>query len=167
MTPMPGDFAVVSMGGQGGALISAMEGIAYDHSTHWDHAFVYVGGDMIVQAEPAGAQKVPLGAYRYTIWSSGILFPSAAQRTAIVAAAEKFAADKIPYSYLDYAALAAHRFHFPFPGLKDYIADTGHEICSQAVDQIWLAGGYHLFTDDRWPGYVTPYDLGTLLEHHA
>ncbi len=165
--PLPGDFAVVSMGGQGGALISAMETIAYDHSTHWDHAFIYVGDEMIVQAEPSGAQKVPLGAYQYSIWSSGILFPSAAQRTAIVAAAEKCAAGKIPYSYLDYGAIAAHRFHLPVPGLKDYIADTGHEICSQLVDQCWLDGGYHLFTDWRWPGFVSPYDLGTMLSKHA
>ncbi len=167
MTPLPGDFAVVSMGGQGGVLISAMEEIAYDHSTHWDHAFVYVGNGMIVQAEPSGACKVPLGAYQYTIWSSGILFPTAAQRTAIVTAAERYAAQKTGYSYLDYAAIAGHRFRLPVPGLKDYIADTGHEICSQLVDQCWLDGGYHLFDDKRWPGYVSPYDLGTLLEKHA
>ncbi len=165
MTPQPGDFAVVSMGGQGGMLISAMEEIAYDHSTHWDHAFIYVGDGMIVQAEPSGAQEVPLGTYQYMIWSSGILFPSMTQRIAIVAAAEKCAADKIPYSYLDYAAIAAHRFHLPVPGLKDYIASTGHEICSQLVDQCWLDGTYHLFTDGRWPGFVSPYDLGQRLLH--
>ena len=168
MSPLPGDFAVVSMGGQGGALISAMEEIAYDHSTHWDHAFIYVGGGMIVQAEPAGAQKVPLGAYQYTIWSSGILFPTGPERAAIVASAEKSAAQKTGYSYLDYAAIAAHRFHLPVPGLKDYIGATGHEICSQLVDQCWLDGGYHLFTDGRWPGFVSPYDLGMMLQaRHA
>ena len=161
--PLPGDFAVVSIGGQSGALISAMEEIAYDHATHWDHAFVYTGGGMIVQAEPGGARKVALGSYEYAIWSTGILSPSGTQRNAIVAAAEKYADARVGYSWADYAAIAAHRFHVPAPGLRAYIASTGHEICSQLVDQCWLDGGYHLFSDGRWPGFVAPFDLGTLL----
>lgn len=162
--PLPGDFAVVSMGGQGGALISAMEQIAYDHATHWDHAFVYTGGGKIVQAEPSGAQVRPLGTYEYAIWSTGILFPTAVQRGAIIAAAERYAAEKVGYSWLDYAAIAAHRFHVPAPGLKSFIASTRRMICSQLVDQCWLDGGYHLFSDGRWPGFVAPIDLGLLLQ---
>jgi hypothetical protein len=162
--PLPGDFAVVSIGGQSGVLISAMEEIAWDHSTHFDHAFVYVGDGQIVQAEPGGAVKVPLGTYEYSIWSTGILFPTQAQRNAIVTAAEKYAAEKVGYSWLDYAAIAAHRFHVPAPGLRAYIASTKHQICSQLTDQCWLDGGYHLFSDGRWPGFVAPIDLGLLLQ---
>jgi hypothetical protein len=162
--PQPGDFAVVSMGGQGGALISAMETIAYDHSTHWDHAFVYVGGGMIVQAEPGGAQVAGLGTYDYAIWSTGILGPTDAQRTKICASACWYALRRTGYSYLDYGAIAAHRFHVPAPGLKSFIASTHRMICSQLTDQCWKEAGYQLFDDGRWPGYVSPYSLGTLLQ---
>jgi hypothetical protein len=166
--PQPGDFAVVSMGGQGGALISAMEQIAYDHSTHWDHSFIYVGTvdgkpDQIVQAEPGGAQIADLGTYQYAIWSTGILFPTATQRAAIVLAAEGYAAAKTGYSWADYAAIALHRFRIPAPGLKAFIADTHRMICSQLTDQCYADAGVHLFQDGRWPGFVAPFDLGQLL----
>jgi hypothetical protein len=167
LQPEPGDFAVVSVSGQGGALISAMERIAYDHSTHWDHAFIYIGQGCIVQAMTGGAETAPLGSYAYAIWSTGILFPTAPQRRAIVAAANADAARKVPYSYLDYAAIAAHRFHIPAPGLREYIASTSHLICSQLVDQCWADAGYHLFDDGRWPGYVSPFDLGQMLTEKA
>ena len=165
--PRPGDFAVVSSGGRAGMLVSAMEEIAYDHSTHWDHAFIYAGDGRIVQAMPSGAENAPLGTYGYSIWSTGILSPSAAQRTAIVAAADRYAAAHTGYSFLDYAAIAAHRFGVPAPGLRAYIAGTGHQICSQLVDQCWHDAGYQLFSDGRWEGFVSPYDLGTLLQQAA
>lgn len=167
LQPAPGDFAVVSIGGQSGLLISAMEEIAYDHATHFDHAFIYTGGGMIVQAEPGGARKVPLGTYEYAIWSTGILFPTGVQRNAIVAAAEKYAAERVGYSWLDYAAIAAHRFHVPAPGLKSFIASTHRMICSQLTDQCWKEAGYQLFDDGRWPGFVAPIDLGLLLQRRT
>jgi hypothetical protein len=69
-----------------------------------------------------------------------------------------------PYSIADYAALISHRWHIPSPGLKDFIGDTGHMICSQLVDQACYDALWFLFDDDRWPGYVKPSDLGHLLD---
>jgi hypothetical protein len=37
-------------------------------------------------------------------------------------------------------------------------------MCSQLADQCRADGGSHLFDDGRWPGYVTPLDIGLLLE---
>lgn len=155
------------MRGRGGALISVLEEIAYQHATWWDHAFIYLGNGMIAQAEPGGARIAHLGTYDHEIWSTGILFPTAAQRQGICDAARGYAAAHVGYSYLDYAAIAAHRFHIPIPGLRDYIASTRHQICSQLVDQCWQDAGFQLFDDERWPGYVTPYDLGTFLQQTA
>jgi len=46
------------------------------------------------------------------------------------------------------------------PGwLLDYVAGTGHIICSQLVDQCYLDAGVHLFDDGRFVGDVTPGDL--------
>jgi hypothetical protein len=72
----------------------------------------------------------------------------------------------VPYSFLDYAALAAHRWHIPTPGLKRFVGDTGHMICSQLVDQAAADGGWRLFDDQRWPGFVTPGALWQLCFNH-
>lgn len=161
--PQPGDFAVVSASGPGGLLISAMETIAYSHETSFDHAFIYLGGGMIAQAETSGAQITHLGTYDHILWSAGLLDPTPAQRDAICAAARGYVTARTGYSFLDYAAIAAHRFHIPVPGLRRYIASTHRMICSQLVDQCWQDAGYRLFSDGRWPGYVSPFDLGQLL----
>ena len=65
------------------------------------------------------------------------------------------------YSFLDYDALAMHRLGIYVPGLRGYIADSRHMICSQLCDRAYDLGGVHLF-DNRWEGYVTPGDLYVL-----
>jgi hypothetical protein len=156
----PGDFACVSMSGAGGALIGFGERLCGDAFSQYQHAFVYVGlkpGRDIVQAEPGGATLAPLGGYDRIIWSSGRIALSAAQRERIVDAALGYAGT--PYSWLDYAAIGLRRLRVPAPGLRGYLASTGHMICSQLVDQCYADAGVHLFADGRWPGYVTPADL--------
>jgi hypothetical protein len=64
---------------------------------------------------------------------------------------------------LDYLALVAHRLHIPAPGLRQFIADTGHMICSQLVDEVYRRAGLIMFGDGRWPGYVTPGGLISVL----
>ncbi len=76
-----------------------------------------------------------------------------------MAAARGYAAAEADYSFLDYLALAAHRYRLPVPGLRTYIKSTGHLICSQLVDACYQAAGVQLFDDHRWNGYVTPSDL--------
>lgn len=158
---LPGDFCVVSIGGFGGRAISIGEWAAGDGFTPWDHAFVYLGGGKVLQAEPGGSVIADLGAYEHLVWSTGLIPLTDKQRAAVPALAKLMVG--IPYSWLDYFALAAHHLHIPVPGLKKYIATTKHEICSQLVDTFMLRMGVHLFTDGRWPGYVMPSDLGNLL----
>ena len=64
---------------------------------------------------------------------------------------------------MDYFALALHRLGIPAPELKRYIGSSKHLICSQLVDLVYAEAGIHLFTDNRWPGYVTPADLANLI----
>lgn len=157
--PLPGDFAVCSIAGQAGALISAMERLGYGHATRWDHAFIYMGSGQIVQAEPGGAVLAALGTPACLLWSTGIIPLTGPQRSAICEAAAGYAERHTGYSWLDYGAIAAHRFHLPAPGLKGFIASTGHMICSQLVDECYQDAGVHLFQDGRWPGFVAPFDL--------
>jgi hypothetical protein len=131
---------------------------------------------MIVQAEPGGAQEVP---WPYEdelhLWSTGILPPcpgaaSAALRYAGFdpgagcAGSWSKTRDGVGYSFLDYAAIGMHANHIPAPGLLHYIETTRHMMCSQLADQCRADGGSHLFDDGRPPGYVTPLDIGLLLE---
>jgi uncharacterized protein YycO len=165
MTPQPGDFAVVSVGGAAGFLIRAGEWLNGRGFAQYEHAFVYVGGWLVVQAEPDGAAERPMSAHRLILWSSGLVDLDGEQRARVVAAATGYVGT--PYSFLDYLALLAHRLHVPFPGLRAYIASTGSMICSQLVDQCYRDAGVELFAGGRWPGYVTPADLAGVLTAEA
>jgi hypothetical protein len=176
MTPQPGDFACLPMGGTSGKLITLGEWLNGDGFSVYDHAEVYVGMPdenakygYTMGAYPEGAHLVPLpekfSSTDGYLWSTGKLDISDAQRGLIVATA--MACKGIPYSWLDYFALAAHRLHVPFPRAKEIITSSESMICSQLVDYCYMQAGVHLFRDGRLPGDVTPADLANLLERNA
>ncbi|MEV4614980.1 hypothetical protein AB0K43_20635 [Kitasatospora sp. NPDC049258] len=152
------------MDGGVGRLIRIGQWLNGDGFADFEHAFVLVDDDHLVEAQPGGAELLPLSAYRDhpQLWSTGIIPLTGEQRGAIVAAARGYLG--VPYSFADYAALAAHRFHLPVgPLIKGYVASTRHMICSQLVDQCYQDAGVRLFADGRWSGYVTPADLANRL----
>jgi hypothetical protein len=170
--PLPGDYACLPIGGPAGKLISLGEWLDGDGFGDYDHAEIYVGmqdaaspSGYTMGAYPGGARLVPFTpGGKGWLWSHFDLTQE--QRDKIVAAA--LSCKGIPYSAADYFALAAHRLHVPVPGLKDYIADSGHMICSQLVDWCYQQAPLQLFSDGRWPGYVTPMDLANAArEGHA
>lgn len=163
VSPLPGDFGLTSIPGPVGWLIRLGQMLAGAGAVDIEHAFLYVGDGRIIEAAPGGAVETDLAEYadRPVRWSTGRIELTDAQRTAIVAAAR--ASIGTPYSFVDYLAIAAHRFHLPLPGLRAYVASSGHRICSQAVDAEYLAAGVHLFRDNRWEGYVMPASLDQLL----
>lgn len=126
----------------------------------WEHAFTLLPGNLILEAEPGGAVIRPLHyAHSDVYWCWGIwkLLPPRTTPTEISHVAESLKGVK--YSFLDYGALAAHRMRVPAPGLRDYIKDTGHMICSQMCDEFYLRLGAHVFVNNRWAGDVTPASL--------
>jgi hypothetical protein len=158
--PQPGDIGCTQITGDVGLLIRIGQYLNGDGFANYEHAFVYVGDDRIVEAEPGGARSGSLDEYdsRMIVW---LRCPDE-HRTAVATAAISLIGT--PYSALDYAALAAHRFHIPVPGLRRYVQASGHLICSQLADRAAELGGWTLFNDGRWPGYVTPADLANLAE---
>jgi cell wall-associated NlpC family hydrolase len=146
-------IGLVPMGGAGGTLIRLGQWLNNDGFEDFEHAFVMLPGNMIIEAEPGGARIVPLR-YAGVYWCEGIhgLLDAAAADVAMTAQELK----GTPYSWLDYGALFTHRLHVPVPGLRKFIADSGHLICSQLADLLYQRLGAQIFADNRWNGYVTP-----------
>lgn len=170
--PQAGDYVCVPISGDAGKAISIGEWLNGDGFNVYDHVEIYVDGHdehapygYTLGAYPGGARLVPVPCPPWKIpqglWSSGHFDLTTDQRNDIVKQA--LACKGIPYSALDYFALAAHRLRIPAPELKTYIQSTKHLICSQLVDLCYGNAGVHLFSDNRWPGYVTPADLANLI----
>ena len=167
VSPEPGDIGLTTVRGTVGMDIGAGQ-MLFDRlmktrvpdSLAWQyrHAFGLVDDGMIVEAEPGGARHVPLH-YDNVLWLH-LSTLTDLERQLICAAALKYVG--VPYSFLDYAALAAHGLHIPSPGLRPFIASTGHMICSQLVDRAYMDAGIQLFADHRWPGDVIPAELAYL-----
>jgi hypothetical protein len=182
----PGDFAVVSAGGDVGRAIRALQWANGDGYEDYEHALIYIGGPehLILEAAPGGSRIRPMSPRAHAMWSTGVVDIPDASRARVPFIAPQF--EHIPYSALDYGALTAHRLHVPdlpiWPPhgkgvlpvtLRTYIEDGGHLICSQLVDRFELALDVHLFGPgtgpgphwgpERWAGFVTPGTLTHLL----
>jgi hypothetical protein len=162
----------------------------HPEDARWAHAFLYVGlisyseashagltahgwsgpGVYCAEAMPHGARLRRLGAAPeqamaacgdQALWSTGILeLDEQQRRDARLVALAKLGT---PYSVLDYFSLIAHHLHIPAPGLRHFIEDSGHMICSQYVDWVWTQVKQRIFPDGRWDGDVMPADLAARL----
>jgi hypothetical protein len=156
--PRLADVGLVRVNGPVGRLIRIGQWLLGDGFSTWEHAFLVLPGGMLIEAQPGGAVICPLSEYadRHVEYMSPAGMTDG-QRLAVSAAALHYVG--VGYSALDYLALAAHRLHLPIPGLRRWVASSRHMICSQLVDQAYADGGCALFSDGRWPSYVTPADL--------
>lgn len=167
--PHPGDIGLTAIKGRVGGWIKVGQLLNGDGWTY-QHAMVVAGiGDIpnthrnvmrVVEAEPSGAKLTALSEYddRMVVY----LRCPAAKRDAVAAAALSLVGR--PYAFEDYAALALHRLGLRHESLRLYIENSGHMICSQLADRAAELGGWHLFADNRWHGYVTPGALNGLYE---
>jgi len=166
--PRVGDIGLVRISGAGGRIIRGLQWADGCGFEDYEHALGVVENDpagdtgpVIVEAEPGGAVKVPLH-YTGVRW---LVCPNE-YRSEMVHFLNLCADQKIPYSWLDYAAIGARRFHVPGGFLQNYIRTSQHMMCSQLVDWCANKAGWHLFDDGRWEGYVPPCDLNKLWHKH-
>lgn len=155
--PQPGDIGLVTMAGNSGKLIRIGQFLNGDKFANFEHAFVYLGGGVIIEAEPGGAKITGLHYDPNKVyWCTDIAkLWSDRQRKNALLAARKYKGT--PYSAADYFAIAAHTLHLPGSTLlKNYVASSKHMICSQLADQIAQDCGVQIFDDKEWPGYVSP-----------
>lgn len=157
-TPQPGDIGLTVIDGWVGILIRLGQLLNGDGFSHFEHAFIVLEDGMLIEAMPGGAQLVPLAEYDdYDVLYVTVPGLTDADRKRICDAARSF--EGVEYSFVDYAAIAAHRLHLPIPGLRAFVESTKHQICSQLVDNAYRLAGVRLFSDNRWAGYVTPGSL--------
>lgn len=155
--PQPGDYFLSQIKGTGGFFIRLAQLLTGDAS-RYTHAGVVLDDGTVIQAEPGGATMVPLTDIITEPPVAFSRFPlTDTQRRDIVTAARKY--EGVPYSFLDYLYLALITLGFSGKHAQKRVADSGHMICSQLVDQAYLDADVHLFADGRFPGEVTPGDL--------
>lgn len=168
--PLPGTIGLTQITGDAGKVIRVGQWAVAkldrvreirpgEDWADYQHAFLHLGGGQIIEAEPGGARIRDVFEYTDVYWCDRIAGQYTPEQLARVA---DYARDYegTPYSFLDYAAIAAHTLHVPAPGLREYIQSTEHLICSQLCDVAYQDAGLHLFTEPkRWPGYVDPLDL--------
>jgi hypothetical protein len=154
MTIEAGDFGLTRVHGPFGRLIRFGQ-YWYGNSSEYEHAFLVLSNNEVLEAEPRGARIVPLSNYLndpHTVFVKVPLTPE--QRIAIDAAGRSL--EGIPYSFLDYLALALAKFHIKPKFITNYIKTDKHMICSQLVDEAEFMVGFQMFDDGREPSQVTP-----------
>ena len=160
--PPPGMIGLTQISGSVGKTIEFGQWLNGEGFECWEHAFVVLPDGQILEAEPGpdGAVISPVTRYSNVYWCENVFKllpqprPSDARITEIANQLKG-----TPYSFADYAALAAHRLHIWAPFLKTYVQTSKHEICSQLADDFYQRLGVPIFTDGRWNGDVTPGSL--------
>src|SRR5579859_5308568 len=139
--PLPGDIGLVRISGSVGGLIRFGQWLNGDGYANFEHAFIYVGDDKIVEAQPGGAILTDLSKYdgRDIFWSTRLINLTAQQRVTIVTLAKNQVGT--PYSFLDYFAMAIKRFHLPVPFVADRVLNSKHLICSWLCAKDYEAAG--------------------------
>lgn len=163
--PKPADFGLCRIPGHVGLAARIGIWLNGDGWHHYQHAFLVLEDQQLLEAMPGGARARPLtdddrAAATFSDWPL-----TDQQRDSVVYHARLLVGT--PYSVLDYLSLALVRLGIRPAWLRRYVANTGHLICSQLVDEVYLRAGIHMFHDGRFPGDVTPGDLAKVLHGPA
>lgn len=182
-----GSFLLTRSSTRTSRLITAAQGLVGDGS-RYSHAALVLDHDTVVEATPHGARLVPLTKYanRLDVTVSDAPIADAVEQAVTAGTIrnsrparqwhERRLRDRVdaagralagtPYSFLDYLSIALLHYGIRPAWLLRHVETSRHMICSQLVDTAYAAAGVHLFTDDRFPGDVTPGDLDRYRQAH-
>lgn len=153
--PVPGDFGVVKTNGIVGKLIR------FGTASRWNHAFIYVGPGVIVEANPTGVALSPVTNYPKIAWNHHDSL-SQEQREQIVELA-LFEVGK-PYAFLDIAALFFRIIGLKFIRPNSFwkkLSSKESWFCSELVAYCYRKSGLTLINKND--DLVTPGDLAERL----
>jgi len=155
-TPEPGWIGLSTIGGWTGFWIKIGQVLINDGS-RYTHAFVVVDDEFVLEAAPGGTKFVPLSKY---LGKSPFIETGNFDQIDVQFVAHDL--QGVPYSFLDYLALALAHFGIRPKFLTNYIKNTGHMICSQFADEFMLRLDKHMFDDGRMSQDVSPGDLANV-----
>jgi uncharacterized protein YycO len=133
--PQPGDFGLVSIPGGVGFLIRVGQWLNGNGFKNYEHAFIVLDAYSLLEAMPGGAKVSSLSKYAGSNVRYSTVSLTDVQRSSIVAQARKL--QGVPYSFLDYFAIAAKRFNLKLPWLDARVKSSKHMICSQIVAKLY------------------------------
>jgi hypothetical protein len=156
-----GDVGLIEVGGFVGQLIKVMQFLNGSpwKDCHLEHSFVVTDPDRMwgFEAQPGGAHFFDINE-KYGNENIVWIRPAnldAQQQASLVQVFDQLKGT--PYSFVEYDALLVHRLRLPLPGLKTYVNNSDHMICSQIIAEGYRRIAVELFGGE-WPGYVTPVD---------
>lgn len=151
MTPAPGSYCCVRTGGFYAWLIRM------GTRSHFNHAFVVIDGERIIEADPGGARWARLSDYG----TDGMVFApdvlSDEQRTALARKAEALLGT--PYGWTDIVRLSLRCLGLNWSWLTRKADNEAAMICSQLVAACGAAAGVDWLCGRSCPAEVTPGDL--------
>lgn len=154
-TPNLGDFGVVKTDGIIGRLIRI------GTASRWNHAFIYIGEGLIVEANPTGVEISPVTKYPHIAWNHHDVL-SDETRNKIATMARKEVGK--PYAFVDIAALALRILGLRFVSsnrLWQALASKNSWFCSELVAGCYREAGIVLV--NKKDDLVTPGDLAERL----
>lgn len=154
-TPKPGDFGVVKTSGFIGRLIRI------GTASRWNHAFIYVGDNQIVEANPTGVEISPVSRYSKIAWNQHDELSDEARTIIIQMAREEVGK---PYAFVDIAALVLRILGLRFVSnnwLWRKLASKNSWFCSELVSGCYRKAGIALV--NKKDDLVTPGDLAERL----
>lgn len=180
MTYPVGGYFLTRIAGPAGFLIGLAQALCGEPS-RWSHCGIIVSADgAIVEAERGGARLAHISEYagRPVMVCDGPVWQAMAGLDVVdhrgcgvcEDALRRDIADgalalvHVPYSALDYLALALLHLHLPSAWVRQRVQRSGRAICSQLVDMALRRAGVHLWDDHRLPGDVMPADLAAWAE---
>ena len=159
--PLPGDIGLTKIGGLAGAFVNFGQWFVGDFAPV-QHALVYVGEGMVVQAMPSGAELIPLkDASPVVMWSTDLISLGDGEREVICREAKALVGT--PYGFLDYLSIALERLGVRPRWVLKRVISSKTLICSQLVVEAYLRAGVDLFPHE-FPGDQTPGDIYHLLK---
>lgn len=164
--PAPYGFGLAKIKGIAGKFIWLGQALA-GRPSKWEHAFLILPGNYVLEAEPGGARLVHIDEYwNGTSWDAEFAYPplTDAQRAEFETVAKTYVG--IPYGFFDYLSLLLVHLHIRLPFVKRFIENSKTAICSQLVDGVYKTIGVQLFDDNRFEGDVMPSDLAALANSH-
>ena len=153
-TPRVGDYGCVKTGGFFGRLIRI------GTQSRWNHCFIYVGNDFIVEANPTGVALSPVTKYEKIAWNQHEEI-SWTQREGIALHAKSLVGR--PYSFGTIAGLVLRILGFRFLSNRvlAYMAKHKGYICSELVAECYRQAHTILVCEQDW--LVNPGDLAERL----